>query len=65
MAVIDIYGRLHPPKIESLQTESLRDEDRPLMSGTEVKKEALSKRKSNLLSLKKFLPACFLCVSGI
>jgi hypothetical protein len=35
LAAIDIYARLNPPKVEIVQTEPVRHEDRtPLLSGT-------------------------------
>jgi hypothetical protein len=38
LAAMNIYVSLHPPKAETIQIEPARDDDRPLMSGTPVKK---------------------------
>jgi len=44
LALIDLYVRLNPPKIETGPTEPPRREpEAPLRSGTEVKQNPLSK----------------------
>jgi len=48
LAAVDIYVRLNPPKVETVQTEPAADEDdAPLMSGTKVKKTPLANYTPN------------------